>query len=70
MFWSLPSPPPPVPEIADLAQVLAQLDTPGTVLDTVSTGTTIRRLEYRMPLTARAPGASLQDASWLLVSAA
>ena len=70
VFWSLPSPPPAVPEIADLAQVLAQLDTPGTVLDTVSPGTTVRRLEYRMPLTARALGASLQDASWLLVSAA
>lgn len=70
VFWSLPSPPPPVPEIPDLEQVLAQLATPGTVHDTVPPPAAIRRLEYRVPLTARAFGASPPDASWLLVSAA
>jgi len=70
VFWSLPSPPTPAPEIADLTQVLAQLDAPGTVHDTVSSPSVVRRLDYRVPLTARALGAAPQDASWLLVSVA
>ena len=70
VFWSLPSPPTPAPEIADLTQVLAQLDAPGTVHDTVSSPAVVRRLDYRVPLTARVMGAAPQDASWLLVSAA
>lgn len=71
VFWSgLPSPPVPVPQIADLALVLAQLNTPGTVIDLSPPPGPSRRLDYSVPLTARTAGASAADASWLLVSAA
>ncbi|WP_457353992.1 hypothetical protein [Roseateles sp. P5_D6] len=70
VFWSQASPPAPVPAIADLADVLAQLNTPGSVDDLVSSPTASRRLAYRVPLTARALGAAPADASWLSVSAA
>jgi hypothetical protein len=71
VFWSLPSPPPAAPpEIADLAAVLAQLDAPGTVNDAFASPPTLRRLDYRVPLTARTQGAPAADASWLSVSAA
>lgn len=78
VFWSepvtaSPSPSPSpmstsVPEIPDLAQLLAQLDTPGTVDDLVASPSATRRLDYRVPLTARTLGAVSEESSWLSVS--
>jgi hypothetical protein len=59
-----PPPPGPVPERADLADVLAALTEPGAEVDPVPL-----RLAYRQPLTARTPGAAGADASYLWVSA-
>ena len=71
VFWSATSPATdPPPEIPDLALLLAQLEAPGTVNDVVFSPPAIRRLAYRMPLTARTHGAAPADASWLSVSAA
>lgn len=71
VFWSgEPSPPAEPPSIPDLAQVLAQLEAAGTVNDIVLSPASTRRLEYRVPLTARTQGAAPADASWLSVSAA
>lgn len=75
VFWSLPSPAPapapgPVPELPDLALLLAQLNTPGTVNDLILSPPATRRLAYRVPMTARTQGAPPAEASWLSVSAA
>jgi hypothetical protein len=70
VFWAQASPPAPVPAIPDLADVLAQLNTPGSVDDLLSSPSAARRLAYRVPLTARTLGAAPADASWLSVSAA
>lgn len=70
VFWSQDSPPAPVPAIPDLSDVLAQLNTPGSVDDLISSPSASRRLAYRVPLTARTLGAAPADASWLSVSAA
>ncbi|UXH79157.1 hypothetical protein [Roseateles amylovorans] len=71
VFWSATaSPPAPPPEMPDLAQLLAQLETPGTVDDLVASPSpsALRRLDYRVPLTARTLGAVSAEASWLSVS--
>jgi hypothetical protein len=68
-FWSRPSPARPAPAIPDLADVLASLDAPGTVvLSRVSPAMPLR-LGYRQPLTVRTAGAADADASYLFVSA-
>lgn len=67
------SPPVPaseVPEIPDLADVLAQLASPRAVVDGLLSPVPPRRLEYRVPMTARTEGQPEADASWLLVSPA
>ncbi|MGO1003078.1 hypothetical protein [Lysobacter sp. CA196] len=69
-FWSPDSPPTEPAAIPDLAQVLAQLATPCTVIDSLSSPAPPRRLEYRRPMTARTEGQPAADASWLLVSTA
>lgn len=70
VFWLQASPSAPVTAIPDLADVLAQLDAPGSVDDLISSPSASRRLGYRAPLTARTLGAAAADASWLSVSAA
>ncbi|MGO4774745.1 hypothetical protein AB4084_04355, partial [Lysobacter sp. 2RAB21] len=55
------------PPVADLAQVLMQLATPCTVVDSLSSPAPRRRLDYRRALTARTDGQSAADASWLLL---
>lgn len=67
---SPPVPPPDVPDIPDLAEVLAQLATPRAVVDGLVSPVSPRRLEYRVPMTARTEGQPEADASWLLVSPA
>lgn len=65
------SPPVPsseAPEIPDLADVLAQLASPRAVVDGVVSPVPPRRLEYRVPMTARTEGQPEADASWLLLS--
>lgn len=59
-----PSPPGPVPERADLREVLAALTEPGAEVESGPL-----RLSYRQPLTARTAGAVGADASYLWVSA-
>jgi hypothetical protein len=70
VFWLQASPGEPGPAIPDLADVLAQLDTPGSVDDLIASPSASRRLGYRAPLIARTLGAAPADASWLSVSAA
>ncbi|MFS8979343.1 hypothetical protein PO002_33500 [Cupriavidus necator] len=69
VFWSSASPPAPVPEIPELAQLLAQFGAPGQVDDLMASPAASRRLDYRVPLTARTLGAAPADAPWLSVSA-
>lgn len=69
-YWSPTSPPLEPPPVADLAQVLMQLATPCTVVDSLSSPAPRRRLDYRRALTARTEGQSAADASWLLLSTA
>lgn len=67
------SPPPAVsdiPAIPDLADVLAQLASPRAIVDGLVSPVSPRRLEYRVPMTARTEGQPEADASWLLVSPA
>lgn len=64
------SPPAEVTEIPDLADVLAQLASPRAVVDGLASPAPLRRLEYRVPMTARTEGQLEADASWLLVSPA
>ena len=67
---SSPVPPSEVPVIADLADVLAQLASPRAVVDGMVSPVPPRRLEYRVPMTARTEGQPEADASWLLLSPA
>ncbi|HEY1137839.1 MAG TPA: hypothetical protein VGE64_10135 [Xanthomonadaceae bacterium] len=67
---SPPVPPSEVPMIPDLADVLAQLASPRAVVDGVVSPVPPRRLEYRVPMTARTEGQPEADASWLLLSPA
>ena len=53
----------------DLADILGQLASPCPVVDAVSGTPTPRRLEYRIPMTARTEAQSPADASFLLLSA-
>lgn len=69
-FWSPPSPPVAAPAIPDLAEVLAQLAIPCTVIDSTSSPAAPRRLDYRVPMTARTDGLLGADASFLMVSTA
>ncbi|MEH6413448.1 hypothetical protein [Pseudomonas sp. CGJS7] len=69
-YWSPLSPPPEPPLVPDLAQVLMQLSTPCTVLDSLSSPAPRRRLDYRRAMTARTEGQGAADASWLLLSTA
>lgn len=66
-FGELPSPPAPVPAIADLADVLASLALPRAVLDSAGSPSSPLRLAYRQPVVARSAG-SPDQASFLLVS--
>jgi hypothetical protein len=71
VFWIDESPAQdPPPEIPDLTEILSQLDAPGTVNDVMLSPPAVRRLAYRVPLTARSHGPAPADASWLSVSAA
>jgi hypothetical protein len=63
------SPPGPVPEVADLAEVLAALDHPRAVVESLHSPAMPLRLAYRQALTVRTAGAPGVDASYLLVSA-
>ena len=76
-YASSSSPPVPAadaPGIPDLADVLAQLASPRAVVDAIASPVSPmppvspRRLEYRMPMTARTEGQPEADASWLLLS--
>jgi hypothetical protein len=67
---SPPVPPSEVPVIPDLADVLAQLASPRAVVDGMVSPVPPRRLEYRVPMTARTEGQPEADASWLLLSPA
>lgn len=67
---SPPVPPSEVPMIPDLADVLAQLASPRAVIDGMVSPVPPRRLEYRVPMTARTEGQPEADASWLLLSPA
>jgi hypothetical protein len=68
---SLPSPPPPtLAQIPDLADVLAQLATPRTVVASVESPALPLRLDYRVPLTARTAGLPAAEASYLLLAPA
>lgn len=67
-FWSPASPSEAAPAMPDLAQVLAQLATPCRVIDSTASPAAPRRLDYRVPLTARTEGLPPADASFLLVS--
>ena len=69
-FWSFASPPPPAPAIPDLATVLSQLAAPCIVIDSTASPAALRRLEYRVPMTARTAGLTGADASFLMVSTA
>ena len=53
----------------DLADILGQLASPCPVVDAVSGTPTPRRLEYRIPMTARTEAQPPADASFLLLSA-
>lgn len=69
--WSPASPPATsAPEIPDLAEVLAQLQAPRAVVDSLSLPAAPRRLEYRVPMTARTEGQPAAQAAYLLLSAA
>ncbi len=67
-FWSTSSPPPPVPKIADLADVFASLATPCTVVESMASPGMPLRMTYRQALTARTAGAVGADASFLFLS--
>jgi len=67
-FWLRASPPPPVPQFADLADVFASLATPCTVVESIASPGTPLRLTYRQALTARTAGAVGADASFLFLS--
>ena len=67
-FGELPSPPAPVPPIADLAVVLGSLAAPRAVIDSgLSPGSPLR-LAYRRPVVARSIGSPPDQDSFLLVS--
>jgi hypothetical protein len=57
-------------DIPDLGDVLAQLASPRAVIDGLVSPAPPRRLEYRVPMTARTEGQPEADASWLLLSPA
>jgi hypothetical protein len=67
-FGASASPAGPVPAIPDLADVLAALDTPRAVVESVSSPASPLRLTYREPLVARTAGAVGADASYLFVT--
>ena len=62
------SPPRPVPNVPDLAEVLATLDTPRDVIVPTDSPAASLRLAYRQALTVRSGGAAGADASLLLVA--
>jgi len=68
-FWSRESPPRPVPDLADLADVFSALATPRAVIESIASPPVPLRLTYRQALTARTAGAAGADASFLLLSA-
>jgi hypothetical protein len=57
-------------DVPDLGDVLAQLASPRAVIDGLVSPAPPRRLEYRVPMTARTEGQPEADASWLLLSPA
>jgi hypothetical protein len=69
-FCTPASPTVAAPDIPDLAEVLGQLAAPCTVIDAMSSPAALRRLEYRVPMTAKTEGQPEADASWLLISTA
>lgn len=68
-YWAPVSPQLQQSEPPDLADVLAQLAAPRTVIDSLSAPAAPWRLEYRAPMTVRTKGQSAADASYLLLSA-
>lgn len=62
------SPPLRAPDFPDLATVLGQLSTPCSVVDSLSSPAAPRRLEYRVPMTARTEGLPGADASYLMLT--
>ena len=69
-FCTPASPTVAAPDIPDLADVLGQLASPCTVIDSMSSPAVPRRLDYRVPMTAKTEGQPEADASWLLISTA
>jgi len=67
-FGAPASPPGPVPERADLAELLAGLATPRTVIESLASPAAPLRLAYRQELTVRTAGAAGDDASYLLIA--
>jgi hypothetical protein len=67
-FWSSGSPPRPVPDIADLADVFASLASPRNVIESTVSPAAPLRLTYRQPLTARTAGMPGANASFLFIS--
>lgn len=67
-YGATTSPPTPAPAIADLAQVLAALDSRRDVIVPIDSPAAPLRLAYRQPLTVRSGGAAGGDASVLLVA--
>jgi hypothetical protein len=65
----LPSPPEPIPERADLADVLDALNYPRNVVESLQSPAMPLCLTYRQALTVRTAGSADQDAPYLLVSA-
>ena len=66
---SVSSPPAVVPQIADLADVFAQLAYPRTVIESLDSPGLPLRLTYRQELTARSAGFTGADASLLFFAA-
>lgn len=58
----------PVPEEFDLAEVMAQLQQPRAVIESLSSPSLPLRLDYRVPLTARTAATAPADASWLFLA--
>jgi len=75
-FWTPPpvaSPAIPAPDpdaLPDLRDVLAQLDTPRSVIDSLAPVAVPWRLDYRVPLTVRTGGQAASSASYLMLSTA
>jgi hypothetical protein len=67
-FWSPASPLRAVPELADLADVFAELASPRNVIESVASPSMPLRLTYRQALTARTSGSAGTDASFLFIS--